>query len=104
MSDFSVKLKTTLSGFRNDAISSIEEGPRQVPRSEGNNTVNVTSGKVKSGLTNICPSRNFEAYKESFFCHFSELNRYLTLCSSPQSFEALGIFVLKNKIILMVKN
>ena len=48
MSDFSLKLKTTLSGFRNDAISSIEEEPRQVPRSEGNNTVNVTFGKFKA--------------------------------------------------------
>ncbi len=70
------------------AIDTIEEGPRQVPRSEGNNTVNVTFGKVRNGLTNVCPSRNFEAYKESFFSHFSELNRYLTLCSSPQSFRS----------------
>ena len=53
MSPFDLKLKSALLDFRNDAISSIKEGPRKVPRSEGNNTANVTFGTNNGSKTRL---------------------------------------------------
>jgi len=88
MNQFDQILKKSINSFRKNAIESIKEGPRDVQKSDGIEVVDVKRSKIQSGLSTICPTRNFDNYKENFFNHFSELNRYLTLCSSPQSFRS----------------
>ena len=88
MSEFDLKLKNTLSDFRETALSKIKEGIREVPRGGEKVQVSVTKSKVSSGLKKVSPTRNFENYKATFFEHFSEINRYLMFCSSPQSFRS----------------
>lgn len=88
MNEFDLILKKSINNFREDALTSIQDRVREVPRIDGKNSVDVKSSAIRSGLSTICPARNFDRYKDNFFNHFKELNRYLTLCSSPQSFRS----------------
>ena len=83
-------LKESIHEFRNLSLSSIEDGIREVRSAVGsdNYQVKVKKRTLINALSPFCPSRGIDNYTIDFVKHFSDLNNYLTFCSSPKSFRS----------------
>jgi hypothetical protein len=83
-------IKKVTNEFRHIVLNTITAGPRQILEPGGTfKTVYVGSGRsLRSQLNLICPTKDFYKTKQILREHHEELEKYISMASTPQAFKA----------------